>query len=227
MENLEEKVGGGSKIKKILTTGWKKDLKKMWKLLKALGLILIVLGLISYLTGNLFGWRTDIFIKKISYKKYDHIAPNFNFQYPTHYDIDSDPENLYGENYITGFKLSTDSRAGCDIRINPAGINFEKSDAEIKKVLSEDMSKSAKDFKLMDAKRIKIDGQDAFSLDFTFTDPLNNQIRLNQIMTSDKQNNHFVFICGTGAYQYQFLKKDFDDFRKSFEWKSKTNAIFN
>lgn len=221
MENLNKQGGGGSKIKKILFSGWKKDLKKIWNLIKIIILILIVLVFISYLKGSLFGWRTDIFIKKIAYKKYNHIAPNFSFEYPAHYNIDNDPENLYGDNYSTGFKLATDSRAGCDIRVNPAGINFQKSDEEIKKVLSEDMAKSAKDFKLIKAERIKIDGQDAFSLDFTFSDPLNNQIRLNQIMTSH-ENNHFVFICGTGAYQYQFLEKDFNDFKKSFSWKSNT-----
>ena len=218
MNDLNEKVGGRLSWKKILFSNWKKDLKKILILGKWILGLLILFLLVSYLSGNLFGWRTDIFVKKIDYKKYNHIAPNFSFKYPAHYSIDNDPDNLYGDNYITGFKLSTDSRAGCDIRINPTGINFEKKDKEIKKVLSEDMAKSAKDFSLIKAKRIKIDGQDAFSLDFTFTDPLGSQIRLNQLMTTS-QGSHFVIVCGTGAYQYQFLEKDFKDFRKSFKWK--------
>lgn len=196
-----------------------KDFKKLGKILQLVIAIIFVLGLISYLKGDIFGLRTDIFIKKISYKKYDHLAPNFSFKYPDYYTLDNDPNNLYGENYATGFKLTTDSRAGCDVRMTSTGINFKKSDADIKKALVEDIAKSAKDFELIKAKRIKIGGEDAFSVEFTFTDPLNNKVKINQIMTSS-QNNHFLIMCGTGAYQYQYLEKDFEDFIKSFKWKS-------
>lgn len=207
-----------SKLPNLQSLKKKKYLQKTSKAINIIVLILVALGLIVYLSGNIFGLRTDVFIDKISYKKYDHIGPNFSFKYPDYYEIDNGENKNYGESYLTGLKLTTDSRTGCDIRLSKKGINFKKSDQEISDALTEEISKSAKDFELKKYKRIKIDGNEAFSQEFTFTDPLGNRTRVNQVMGGNDKN-FYIFICGTGEYQYKFFQKDFNDFLKSFQWK--------
>jgi len=203
--------------KNFLFKDWKKDLKKIQFLLVVIFYAAIVLGIVSFFTGNLFGWKTDVFINKVSYKTYSHIAPNFSFKYPSYFGVDNGEGKNYGTSYLAGLKLDSDSRTGCDIRLNGAGLNFKKSDDEIKKALIAEVSKGAKDFNLLNAKRIKVNGEDAFSLEFAFTDPIGGKVRLNQILTGHN-NNFYLFICGTGEYQYKYFEKDFQSFIDSFKW---------
>lgn len=220
IENITKSDKKIYKLKKLLLVGWKRDLKKVWFLFALIAQVVFVLGVASFLFGDFFGWRMDIFLKKMEYKEYNHVAPDFNFKYPNYFEIDNGERKNYGENYVTGFKLNTDTRTGCDVRFNKAGINFKKNDQEITDALSKEISRNAKEFNLISAKRIKISGEDAFSLEFSFIDPTNNRIRLEQIMTGH-DGNYYIFICGTGDYQYRFFQKDFKFFFDSFDWKSK------
>ena len=206
-----------SKVKDVLFKGWKKDLKKIAILVTILVYVILVLGAISFFKGSIFGWRTDVFFKKINYKTYSHIAPDFSFKYPDYFEIDNGEGKNYGESYLAGLKLSTDPRTGCDMRLNGAGLNFKKSDKEIEDALVSDISKNAKDFNLKKAKRIKIGGEDAFSLEFTFTDPLGSKIHIDQILTGHN-GTFYSLICGTGDYQYKYFEKDFQSFTGSINW---------
>lgn len=180
--------------------------------------ILIILAFFVLAKG--FGLRFDFFVQKVSYQKYDHLGPDFSYQYPNYYETDNNDNNKFGADYISGFRLSTDQRTGCDIRSSAAGINFKKSDAEIKSALEQELSKSAKGFRLLNASRIKIGGEPAFQVEFSFTDPLGGTVRLSQnLVTHDGQS--FLLICGTGDYQYKFFQKDFEHFLQSFEWKAR------
>lgn len=206
-----------SKIRKILFEGWKKDLKKLQKISVVVFYLAIILGIILYFSNSLFGWRMNFFLDKVHYKNYSHIGPDFSFEYPDYFQIDSGEGKNYGTGYLTGIKLNSDSRTGCDIRLNAAGLNFQKSDEEITKALTGELSKSAKDFRLISSKRFKIDGENAFSLEFSFTDPINSRVHLNQIITGHN-NNFYMIICGTGEYQYRFFERDFQSFLDSFNW---------
>ena len=206
-----------SKIKSILFKGWKKDLKKLQIILIVIFYLAIILGILSFFSGNLFGWRTSIFVDKINYKNYSHIGPDFSFKYPDYFQIDNGEGKNYGDNYLAGLKLSSDSRTGCDIRLNSTGLNFQKSDDEITKALVSEISKSAKDFGLISSKRFKINKENAFSLEFSFTDPINSKVHLNQILTGHG-DNFYMIICGTGDYQYKFFEKDFQSFLGSLKW---------
>jgi hypothetical protein len=207
-----------SKITKILFKGWKKDLKKLQKIAAVVFYLVIILGIISYFSNGLFGWKTKIFIDKVNYKEYSHIGPDFSFEYPDYFQIDDGEGKKYGNNYLTGMKLVSDSRTGCDVRLNAVGLNFQKSDEEITKALAGEISKSAQDFQLISSKRFKIDNENAFSLEFSFKDPINSRVHLNQVLTIH-ENNFYMIICGTGEYQYKFFEKDFQSFLNSIEWK--------
>lgn len=208
-----------SGIKNFLFKGWKKDLKKLQIILVVIFYVAIVLGFIAFFFDNIFGWRLNIFADRIKYEKYSHIGPDFNFKYPNYFQIDDGEGKNYGDAYLTGLRLNSDSRTGCDIRLNKVGLNFQKSDQEITKALIDEISKSAKDFSFIKSERFKINGENAFSLEFSFTDPINSKVHLNQVITGNS-DNFYMIICGTGKYQYKFFEKDFQSFLDSIRWRN-------
>lgn len=208
-----------SKIKDFLFNDWQKDLKKLQTLFMWFFYAAVVFAMVFLSFGKSLGWKMDFFVDKVNYKNYNHIAPDLTFEYPTYFAIDNGEGKNYGETYLAGLKLSTDPRTGCDVRLSAAGLNFQKSDTEIAKALVSEISKTAKDFKLISARRIKIDGENAFSLEFSFTDPINSRVRLNQIVTGHG-GQYYMIICGTGDYQYKYFESDFQNFLDSFQWQS-------
>lgn len=199
--------------------GWKKDLKKLKWIFLLIILVLIALGAKKFGNLEIFGWRLDAKLTKVNYREYNHVAPDFSFRYPDYFQTDEDSQHKYGDNYLAGFKLKSDQRTGCDARTASAGINFKKSDQEIQAALANELSQNAKDFRLVSSGRMKIGGEDAYLMSFSFTDPIGSTARLTQIMTSHAGEN-YLLICGTGDYQYQFFSRDFDNFFKSFSWNS-------
>jgi hypothetical protein len=219
-EQAELDVPDPSAAKTLLSkAGWKKDLKKLKWLFILIALILIVLGVRKFGNLEILGWRLDAKLTKVNYREYNHVAPDFSFRYPDYFQTDDDSQHKYGDNYAAGFKLKSDQRTGCDVRTASAGINFKKSDQEIQAALVKELSQNAKDFKLLSSERMKIGGEDAYLVSFSFTDPIGSTARLSQIMTSHAGEN-YLLICGTGDYQYQFFSRDFDNFLRSFSWNS-------
>lgn len=196
----------------------KEPAKKKKFLEKILFLLIAVLIFLAFLVvANRSGWRFVWSLQKINYLTYDHIGPDFNFRYPDYYHFDSDSEKRFGQDYIAGFKLRTDQRTGCDIRYNPFGLNFQKSDEEIQKAIEDDLAKTAKEFTLIKGQRMKLDGDDAFLTDFSFLDPTGNTVRLAQVLTTHAGAD-YLMVCGTGEYQYKFFQRDFSDFFENFQW---------
>lgn len=189
--------------------------RKVWFSLAGVFLVL-ALGLAL---SKVFFWRVDVFVEKMEYQKYSHIAPDFSFSYSDQYVFDSNEGNKYGNDYLGGFRLKSDQRTGCDIRSNPVGINFKKSEQEIRDALQKEFSVKVKDFKMIDGRFSKIDGESAFVLEFSFTDPVGATLRLNQVMVSHGGAD-YLLVCGTGDYQYKYLRKDFEHFFDSFRWGS-------
>ncbi|HAR99758.1 MAG: hypothetical protein US57_C0009G0030 [Candidatus Moranbacteria bacterium GW2011_GWC2_37_73] len=198
--------------------GWKKDIKKIFFILVIIAIILgVISGIKSWSNTNVTGIRINAGISKINYESYSHIGPDFSFKFPNAFVADNDEEKKYGDSYLGGFRLKGDQRTGCDVRSNPVGINFQKSDQEIHNAVASDLSTHIKDFKEISSLRTKIGGEDAYMIEFSFTDPLGNRTRVSQAITSH-QGNSYVFVCGTGEYQYEFFADDFNDFFKSFRW---------
>lgn len=203
----------------------KMSLPEKWTKKKVIEGVLAIIILVlvidaGYVIAKKSGIRMNVFVSKADYKTYSHVAPDFSFTYPGHFVIDNDDQKKYGDSYISGFRLVSDSRTGCDVRSNSFGINFQKSDKEIAAALTKDVSVSAKDFKLVEAKKISIGGEKAFQLVFSFTDPLGSVTRLSQVIVSHNGGN-YLLLCGTGDYQYKYFQSDFDNFYDSFKWSSK------
>lgn len=198
--------------------GWKKDVKKVAIILAVLLGAVIVLTTFSFVSSKIpFGLKTDLFVEKVHYQKYAHMGPDFSFRYPDYFVLDENQNKKYGADYLIGVRLKTDQRTGCDIRFAQNGINFKKSDEEIKNVLNKELSKNTKNFQLLNFGRRKIAGENSFQMQFSFVDPTGATVRLSQDITSHK-GQAYLIICGTGDYQYKFFQKDFDGFTNSLKW---------
>lgn len=199
-------------------SGWKKDLRKI---AIALIVILVIAGIAKsamlWSDTHALGFRLNMGISKVNYSSYSHIGPDFSFKFPNTFVADNDEQKKYGDSYLGGFRLKGDQRTGCDVRLNPVGINFKKTDKEIHDAVIGDLAGHIKDFKEISTSRRMIGGENAYIVSFSFTDPLGNTVRVSQAITSHAGNN-YVFVCGTGEYQYNFFAEDFNDFFKSFRW---------
>jgi hypothetical protein len=221
MEESKKKEAGSKSAAKhplIDWAGWKKDIKKIVLVLAALIVVAgVVKGAMLWSSTHLLGLRTRLTISRVQYSPYSHIGPDFSFKFPDYFLADSDEQKKYGDSYLGGFRLKGDQRTGCDVRSNPVGINFQKSDKVIHDAVIGDLAAHIKDFQEVSAERRTIGGENAYVVEFTFTDPLNSRTRISQTITSHAGNN-YVFVCGTGEYQYGFFADDFNDFLKSFRW---------
>ncbi len=188
--------------------------------------VIAIILIITVLTGSIFyyfsqydvfGWRFDFQIKKIETKNYKGLAPNIAFKYPVIFEIDSDNDSKYGSEYVVGIKLKTDSRTGCDIRINGPVLDYSKSVNELADTVTKEISKNAKDFRMVQKEKITVDGQDAFRVVFSFLDPIGVRVQLEQVFVVNNDVNYFI-ICGTGESQYDFFRKDFGAFFNSIDF---------
>ncbi len=180
--------------------------------------IFIIAGFLYYFSQNdILGWRFNFQVQQIETKEYKGLAPNIKFEYPTIFEIDGDVNKKYGQTYVVGIKLKTDSRTGCDMRINGPKIDFSKSVDELSKEVTKEISQNAKEFKIISKEKILIGGNEAFKISFSFRDPLGSRIRLEQVFVANDDVNYFV-ICGTGEQQYDFFHKDFNIFFNSISF---------
>ena len=185
-------------------------------------LIILVVGYFTYFLSqkDLFGWRMNFNLNKVETSDYQGIAPTIAFKYSKIFEIDLDKDKKYGSNYIVGIKLKTDDRTGCDVRINGPQLDLSKSEKELADTIIAPIKDKASDFQLIESKKIKIGGELAFKVAFSFLDPIGARVRLDQVFIP-KQGNNFMIICGTGEYQYDFFKKDFQAFYDSINFEGK------
>jgi hypothetical protein len=176
-------------------------------------LFLIVFGalicLIYYLSAHdLFGWRLNFSFSRVKMNEYRSFGPDLSFKYPDTFEIDADPENRYGDNYVVGIKLRTDNRTGCDIRSGGPSLDYTKSIDESTQGVIDSIKEKSKDFKLIERQKIKISGRDGLKISFSFLDPIGARVRLDQISTQKGEVNYLI-ICGAGEYQFELFQKDF------------------
>lgn len=198
--------------------------KKIFKIIKitalfSLVLVVLAVGYFTYRLSNkdLFGWRLNFGLSKVETKDYKSIAPNIAFKYPTIFELDVDKDKKYGTNYVVGIKLATDNRTGCDIRRDGPQLDLSKLEKELTDEITNPIKEKASDFQLIENKKVKIGQEPAFEVSFSFLDPIGARVRLDQIFIS-KQSINYMIICGTGEYQYEFFKKDFQTFYDSINF---------
>lgn len=166
---------------------------------------------------DFFGMRLNLDVRHIETANYASFAPNIAFKYPTIFEIDNDEQNKYGNGYVVGIKLKTDMRTGCDVRIDGPKMDFSQDTEKLTQLVTKEISQNAKDFTIIEKKKVKIDGRDGFKVAFSFLDPIGARVQLEQIFVRDHDVDYFI-ICGTGEYQYDFFKKDFDVFFDSIDF---------
>lgn len=194
-------------------------MKKFNKIIAIILIIAVFVGSIFYYASqnDILGWRLNFQIQKVETRDYKGLAPNIYFRYPIVFEIDGDAENKYGPAYVVGIKLKTDNRTGCDIRIDGPELDHTKTEDELVQQVTEEISKNAKDFKIVSKEKMKIDGREAFKVSFSFLDPIGARVQLDQIFVSNDNMNYFI-ICGTGEQQYNFFRKDFSTFFDSIDF---------
>jgi len=185
-------------------------------------LIVVALGYCVFLFSekDFLGWRLNLGVTKIETSDYAGLAPNINFKYSKIFEIDSDQEKKYGAGYVVGLKLKTDNRTGCDIRLGGPELDFSKDAQALADTVIGSIKEKTKDFNLIEKNKMKIGGSDAFEVSFSFLDPIGARVRLDQISVKNG-NNNFMIVCGTGEYQYDFFKKDFQSFYNSIDFNAK------
>jgi len=180
----------------------------------------IVYGVFLFSQKDFFGWRLNFGVDKIETNDYTGIGPDINFKYPKIFEIDSDQDKKYGKSYVVGLKLRTDNRTGCDVRTGGPELDLSKDAQTIADGIVGPIREKAKDFNLLEKSKVKIGGQDAFKVSFSFLDPIGARVRLDQIFVKNDGGN-LIIICGTGEYQYGFFRKDFQLFYSSINFKNK------
>jgi len=198
--------------------------------MKIIKIILVVLALTvltaisygAYLLSerDIFGWRLNFSLDKVEMSEYQSFDPNISFLHASIFEVDLDTDNKYGPDYIAGIKLKTDERTGCDIRMGGPDLDFSKSNSELNSLTINPIKERAQDFNLINQGKIKVGGEEAYKVSFSFLDPIGARIRLDQIFTSNREKNFFI-ICGAGEYQYDFFKKDFEIFYNSIGFDGK------
>lgn len=203
-------------------------LRKLLKILKIAIIILIalaifVVGYFAYLLSreDLFGWRLNFSLSKVKTKDYQSFGPTIAFRYPSIFDLDLDSNKRYGKDYLVGIKLKTDDRTGCDIRMGGPNLDFNRPVDDLAKEITGPIQEKASDFKVIEKRKISLDGQSGFRISFSFMDPIGARIRLDEVFTRGKDKTRYMIICGAGEYQFGFFEKDFEVFYDSITFEGK------
>jgi len=196
---------------------------KFLKSLKIMGVAFVVVailisGYFAYRLSqkDLFGWRLNFNLNKVETNDYNGFAPTIAFKYPKIFELDLDKDKKYGSAYVAGIKLATDDRTGCDIRLGGPQLDLSKSNQELADGITGPIKSKASDFQLLENSKTSIGGRQSFKVSFSFLDPIGARVRLDQIFLPEKEN--YMIICGTGEYQYNFFKKDFQIFYDSINF---------
>lgn len=187
------------------------------RILIVLGVLVIIFVALAgfYLSRNdLFGWRLDFTFGKVETNDYHSYAPTISFRYPTIFEVDLDTEHKYGKTYLAGIKLKTDNRTGCDIRTGGPELNFSLSDKELADEVVGVIQAKATEFKLVERKKMKLGGREAFRVSFSFLDPIGSRVQLDQTFT-ENDGTRYMIICGAGEQQHKFFNRDFQLFYNS------------
>lgn len=165
------------------------------------------------------GYRLNVSVDKSNYQIYEHTqAPKFSFRYDAQkFEIDTDPENRFGETYLVGIKSPHDARVGCDVRATSGQLSLDGNVDEIGSKLAKQISQNADVFRHESSRFITVGNEKAIRLEITFNGPLNETMRMSQIFTQHG-NQTFTLICGTTKGTYKFFAPQFERFFESFQF---------
>jgi hypothetical protein len=193
-----------------------------------LACMVVIVGMTAYSAyrvsrKDMFGWRLNWSVGRVETKTYTGLAPNIAFSYPETFEVDLNRER-YGKNYLVGIKLKTDERTGCDVRTGGPILDFDKSSTDLIEEVVAPIREKVSGFSLLESRKTFIGGKSALRVSFSFLDPIGARVRLDHLFTEDGGVRYFM-ICGTGEYQYEFFRKDFDVFYDSIDFSGDMSAF--
>lgn len=182
----------------------------------------IVFLLAAVLGGTYYYLSRQGYIVKFSifrpeYLDYQNESPRFSFSYPSRFVLDKDEENRFGESYLVGIKLPSDNRVGCDVRAIKGKLSLEGEVEEVAGKLAEQISKDAKEFKVLGSSFMEIGEEKAIKLEITFKGPLGETMRTDQVFISHG-DKVYTLICGTTKDTFEFFAEDFSYFFDHFSF---------
>lgn len=179
--------------------------------------ILILTGVYYYFHRQ--GYRIEFSVIRKQYVTYQNESPRFSFSYPSNrFVLDKDEENHFGEDYLIGIKLPSDHRVGCDVRAIEGSLSLDGELGIISSNLAKQISKGAKFFQSEGGSFTEVGGEKAVKLEITFSGPLGEIMRTDQIFTSHG-NLVYTLICGSTQDTFEFFVTDFAHFFETFAWK--------
>lgn len=188
---------------------------KRWQKAVLLGVLVIGGGAYYYLSSQGIITRFSLF--RPNYLEYRSGSPPFSFSYPSRFTVDQDPDNIFGDDYLVGIKLPSDSRIGCDVRGMKGQLRLTEDIDEVTSKLMATVSAGAEDYQILKSSFLEIDGEPGVSLLASFKGPLDEVIQTRQVFTAHG-DLVYTLLCGTSRDTYEFFAKDFDHFIKSFAW---------
>ncbi|MBU1110734.1 hypothetical protein KKB83_03900 [Patescibacteria group bacterium] len=184
-------------------------------------ILIVLLVSATVATGYYFyqqGYRVNFSIDKRNYQTYHHESPKFSFTYDaSRFQIDLDEEERFGESYLVGLKLPSDSRVGCDVRVVDGNIKFKDTAQETGSLISKQISEGAEFFKSGNYGFIQIGVEKALSMEITVGGPLGELLRTDQVFVSHLDKT-YTLMCGTSQGVYDYFADDFAHFFETFSW---------
>lgn len=181
---------------------------------------LIILGFVAVVVYfYMQGYRLAFSIEQRNYQTYQHSgAPKFAFEYDANqFEIDTDAENRFGDDYLVGVKLPSDARVGCDVRAVKGTLKLSDDEQKDGSRVAQQISQGADFFQAQNHRYEQIGGEKALRMDITVGGPLGELLRMDQAFL-EHDGRTFNLICGTTAGTYPYFVNDFKRFFESLSF---------
>lgn len=186
------------------------------RLFLVFGLLVVVLIIAG---GYLYLQDYDLSFELIrrDWQSYQHEeTPTFSFAYDANiFEIDTDTESRYGEDYQVGIKLPSDARVGCDVRAIKGSLSLSDDAQKDGARLAKQISQGANFFQSQNYRFSQIGGAKALQMDITVAGPLGETLRMDQAFL-ERDGYTFNLICGTTSGIYSYFAEEFNRFLASF-----------
>jgi len=197
--------------------------KKLWESLKVdyrwaylVGALLVLGGV--YCFSVFQGYLDGPTVLKPQYLEYVNASPSFSFSYPSEFKLNEDKAGQFGESYLVGFKLPSDSRVGCEVRGVQGSLVLGEDLPVVTGKLSEVLSQGTEGFEVLDSSFVTVGDGRGIKLAVSFRGPDGETLRSDQVFTS-RAGKVYTWTCGAPEDTYQSYADDFTYFFNNFSWK--------
>ena len=197
--------------------------KKLWESLKVgyrwaylVGGLLVLVG--AYGFSVFQGYLDGPTLLKPRYLECASDSLPFSFSYSSKFKLDEDEARQFGESYLVGFKLPSDSRIGCEVRGVQGNLVLGEDLPAVAGKLADVLSAGTEGFTVLDSAFVNVGGGRGIKLAVSFRGPGGETLRSDQVFTS-REDRVYTWTCGAPEGAYQSYADDFAYFFKNFSWK--------